>query len=274
MQNNQLKPKQLASTDPQDCTYALAHLGVVPLRAEPNHRSEMVSQVLFGEFMKVLETLEDWSYVQLEQDSYKGWIEKSQILSSTKSDYEKCTTNPKVKVGDMQTMVNINGTSIQLLQGTNLNAFSKGAFMFGNQQIAFSGTTISGKQNRKKIIEIAFSHLNVPYLWGGKTSFGLDCSGFTQIVYHLSGYTLQRDASLQAKQGELVAFLEQAKIGDLAFFDNEVGYITHVGIVLDNGKIIHAAKGKVRIDRLDQEGIYNVELKKYTHHLRMVRSYF
>lgn len=274
VQNNELKPTQVVATNPQKTLYGLAYLSVVPLRAEPNHRSEMVSQVLFGEYMRVLETAEDWCYIQLEQDSYKGWLETSQILVRNMSDFEKYSANPKVKVVDAQALVKINGKAVQLLKGTNLNDFSKDYFVFDNQQIPFSGTSISGKQNRKKLIEIAYSYLNVPYLWGGKTLNGVDCSGFTQMVYHINGYSIQRDASLQAKQGELVAFLIQAKAGDLAFFENEEGNITHVGIILDDQKIIHAAKGSVRIDSLDQEGIFNNELKKYTHHLRMLRSYF
>jgi len=274
MQNTNLKYPQMAAKELQQDSFALSFLSVVPLRAEPNHQSEMVSQVLFGEYMLVLEIEDDWSYVQLEQDAYKGWIENSQIIPTTQKDYERFVASPKVKVLEEHTFIQFNDKKVQLLKGTNLAFFSEGVFEFNNNKIPFSGTTISSKQNRNKIIEIAYSFMNVPYLWGGKTSYGLDCSGFTQIVYHINGYSIPRDASLQAKQGELVAFLTQAKEGDLAFFENEAGNISHVGIILENEKIIHAAQGKVRIDSLDQEGIYNNELKKYTHHLRMVRSYF
>ncbi len=273
MQNNNLETSK-KSMDKLQNTYAIAYLSIVPLRAVPQHRSEMVSQVLFGEYMKVLKTEDEWSFIQLEQDSYEGWIETSQLFPISEKDFEKCTTSPKVKVSKDGSFVEIDERKIFLLKGTTLLNYNDGSFEFVTEKIQFSGVTITGKQNRKQLVEIANSYLNVPYLWGGKTSFGIDCSGFSQIVYHLCGYTLQRDASLQAQQGQLVAFLEQASAGDLAFFDNEEGAITHVGIVLQDRKIIHAAKGKVRIDRLDQEGIYNDELKKYTHHLRMVRSYF
>jgi len=253
--------------------YAVTYLSVVPLRAKPEHRSEMVTQVLFGEYMKVLEEKEEWSYVQLEQDSYEGWLETSQLYAVTDTNYKRFITNSKVKVLEADTYVKIDGEKIQLLKGTNLPFYSEGFFEFNNQKIQYAETTTAGRQNREELIETAYSYLNTPYLWGGKTNFGIDCSGLTQIVYHLNGYSIQRDASLQAEQGELVAFLEQAKVGDLAFFDNEEGKIIHVGIVLENSKVIHAAQGKVRIDSLDQEGIYNDELKKYTHHLRMVRNY-
>ncbi len=273
MQNNNLETSK-NSMDKVQNTYALAYLSLVPLRATPEHRSEMVSQVLFGEYMKVLETKDEWSHIQLEQDSYKGWIETSQLFPISEKDFERYITSPKIKVIKDGSFVEIDERKTYLLKGTTLPYYNDGSFNFVDEKIQFSGMTIAGKQNRKQLVEIANSYLNVPYLWGGKTSFGVDCSGFSQMVYHICGYTIQRDASLQAQQGQLVAFLEQATAGDLAFFDNEEGNITHVGIVLEDRKIIHAAKGKVRIDRLDQEGIYNDELKKYTHHLRMVRSYF
>lgn len=273
VQNRNLDRANVEKDAIKQMNYAVTYLSVVPLRAKPEHRSEMVTQVLFGEYMKVLEEKEEWSFVQLEQDSYKGWLETSQMHAVTSNNYERFIANPKVKVLETNSSIIIDGKKIHLLKGTSLPFYSDGFFEFNNQKIQYAAETTAGKQNREKLIETAYSYLNTPYLWGGKTSFGIDCSGLTQMIYHLNGYSIQRDASLQAKQGELVAFLEQAEIGDLAFFDSEEGNITHVGIVLENSKIIHAAKGKVRIDSLDQEGIYNDELKKYTHHLRMVRSY-
>lgn len=274
MQNTNLKPIK-TNTEILPLSYATAYLSLVPLRVKPEHRSEMVSQVLFGEYMQVLEEKNEWSKVQLAQDSYEGWIETSQIFPISKKEFKRyVSNNSSAKVFNANSSINFEGKKIHLVKGTTLPYYSEGFFEFNNHKIPYSGAIISGKQNRKQLVEIAYSYINAPYLWGGKSNYGVDCSGFTQMAYHLTGYILHRDASLQAKQGQLVAFLEQAKEGDLAFFDNEEGNITHVGIMLENNKIIHAAKGKVRIDSLDQEGIYNTELKKYTHHLRMVRSYF
>jgi gamma-D-glutamyl-L-lysine dipeptidyl-peptidase len=112
--------------------------------------------------------------------------------------------------------------------------------------------------------------LNSPYLWGGKTPFGIDCSGFTQMAYKLAGIKLRRDAWQQAEQGHTINLLEETEPGDLAFFDNDEGNIVHVGIILRDHKIIHAA-GKVRIDSIDHYGINNKELKKYTHKLRLIK---
>lgn len=258
----------------KEMTYAISYLNSVPLRAEPNHRSEMVSQVLFGEYMKVLESKGEWSYIQLEQDGYKGWMESIQLNLVDEKEYEKFIETTKVKVLVDFAPVLIDGVKVNLLKGTNLPFYANGFFIFNSKKVPFLDAVISQKQNREKVAKTAKSYLNTSYLWGGKTPLGIDCSGFSQIVYHLNGYSIKRDASQQAKEGTLVAFLSQAQEGDLAFFENKEAKITHVGIILANERIIHAAKGKVRIDKLDQEGIYNDELKEYTHHLRMVKSYF
>jgi len=255
-------------------TYAVNYLSVLPLRAEASHRSEMVTQVLFGEYMKVLAVEKEWNYIQLEQDGYKGWVESFQIEKVTKEEYDNFTKSIRVKALKELSSVVIEGKQFQIVKGSNLPFYSENSFLYHGKKVAYSPATITGKQDREHFVNTAYSYLNTPYLWGGKNPLGVDCSGFSQMVYHLNGYEINRDASQQAKQGELVAFLQEATPGDLAFFDNDKGNITHVGIVLKNNQIIHAAHGKARIDRLDQEGIFNKEEQKYTHHLRMIRKYF
>ena len=129
----------------------------------------------------------------------------------------------------------------------------------------------NGINEKDDLVKTAFLYLNAPYLWGGKTPFGIDCSGFTQMVYKLNGYKLLRDVSQQATQGEALSFIEESQPGDLAFFDNSEGEIVHVGIIMKDNYIIHAY-GKVRIDRLDQSGIYNTEARKHTHKLRVIKK--
>ncbi len=135
---------------------------------------------------------------------------------------------------------------------------------------SFEGKVIFGKLPKSHLIETAIPYLNTPYLWGGKSPFGIDCSGFTQMVYKLNGYKLFRDASQQATQGEALSFIEESEPGDLAFFDNDEGKITHVGIIMEDNYIIHA-HGKVRIDRLDHSGIFNYEMRNHTHRLRVIK---
>src|SRR5690606_19751564 len=135
----------------------------------------------------------------------------------------------------------------------------------------FEGKPASGIQSRTQLLKTAFMYLNAPYLWGGKTPFGIDCSGFTQMVYRLNGYMIPRDASQQAKIGEPLSFIEESEVGDLAFFDNEEGNIIHVGIIMEDNYIIHA-HGKVRIDRLDHLGILNIDTGRHTHKLRVIKK--
>ena len=130
-----------------------------------------------------------------------------------------------------------------------------------------------GRDLSESIVNCAKEFLNVPYLWGGKSFFGIDCSGFTQIIYKIHGIKIPRDAYQQAEIGDALTFIEEAKPGDLAFFENKEGRIHHVGIILADQKIIHA-HGKVRIDSLDSTGIFNKDQNKHTHKLRFIRSYF
>ena len=135
----------------------------------------------------------------------------------------------------------------------------------------FDGETLVGQKQKNNLIETALLYLNTPYLWGGKTPFGIDCSGFTQMVYRLNGFQLLRDASQQATQGDALSFIEESSPGDLAFFDNNEGDIINVGIIMENHHIIHA-HGKVRIDRIDHSGIYNVDTNTHSHKLRVIKS--
>jgi hypothetical protein len=163
----------------------------------------------------------------------------------------------------------IDNTVIYLPAGSSL-AFLEGTTSYiGDQRYDIIGEI--GETD--SIANVARSFLNVPYLWGGRTHFGIDCSGFTQIVYKLKGINLKRDASIQAQEGTAVDSVLTAKLGDLAFFNNDEGRITHVGIILGAGKIIHAS-GKVKIDSIDTQGIYSEELKRYTHRLKVIRRYF
>ena len=157
-----------------------------------------------------------------------------------------------------------NGGLITIPLGSTLNGLSL-------LKHTHDGNLVDTIQPKSSLIQTAFTYVNSPYLWGGKTPFGIDCSGFTQMVYKLNGYKLLRDASQQATQGEALSFIEESEPGDLAFFDNNEGKIVHVGIIMEDNYIIHA-HGKVRIDRLDHSGIYNVEKRMHTHKLRVIKK--
>ena len=250
--------------------FGICNLSVIPLRAESSDKSEIVSQILFGEHFEIIETDRQWVKIKLHFDNYEGWIDSKQFLKIEASDYEALSSEDSKICSDLVNYVcNKNDDFFPIMLGSTLNFIENKNINIVNY--VFEGTLISGKKFKTDIIKTSFQYLNAPYLWGGKTPFGIDCSGFTQMVYKLCGYKLLRDASQQATQGDALSFIEESEPGDLAFFDNIDGNITHVGIIMDDNYIIHAS-GKVRIDRLDHLGIYNVDTKKHTHKLRVIKK--
>jgi hypothetical protein len=244
--------------------YGITHLSIVPLRHEPSDPSELVSQVLYGEFFKVLEQRKKWSKIRLEFDNYEGWIDNKQYVEITEDMFQNLSSKPLMVSTDLiEHITNVNGQLNLVPIGATLNGLSL-------LNHTFEGEYLKDKQHKSKLIDTAFMYLNAPYLWGGKTPFGIDCSGFTQMVYKLNGYNIYRDASQQATQGEALSFIEESEPGDLAFFDNNEGSITHVGIIMKDNYIIHA-HGCVRIDRLDHTGIFNNEMNTHTHKLRVIK---
>jgi len=250
--------------------FGICNLAIIPLRAEASDRSEIVSQVLFGEHFEVLEQQKQWTHIRLQYDGYEGWIDTKQYRQIAQKDYQQLSDAAIVLNSDLVEYVAAPGNllmpiplgaSLAFLDNTDLNV----------EQFGFEGLKISGQKPKSNLINTAFMYLNAPYLWGGKTPFGIDCSGFTQMVYKLNGYHLLRDASQQATQGEALSFIEESEPGDLAFFDNEEGKIIHVGIIMDDNYIIHGS-GKIRIDRLDHLGIYNAEANRHTHKLRVIKK--
>lgn len=244
--------------------YGLCNLSIVPLRAEASDTSEMVSQVLYGETFKVLEIRKKWSRIRLSFDTYEGWIDNKQYLILSEEDFNNLEgQSNKLSTHLVDIITTSENELFSICLGSNLNALSY-------LEHKCEGLSISGVQPKSELIETAQLYLNSPYLWGGKTPFGIDCSGFTQMVYKLNGYQLLRDASLQATQGDSLSFIEESEPGDLAFFDNAEGIITHVGIIMEDNYIIHA-HGKVRVDRLDHSGIFNYEKRTHTHKLRVIK---
>lgn len=250
--------------------FGICNLAIVPIRLEPSDRSELTTQVLFGEHFKILEQTEKWSRIELGFDGYNGWIDNKQFRTISESAYNLLQQTEPVMNGDLieylasadnQLLPIPLGASVTPLENSELNA----------EKYFFDGLKVSGKKDKQKLIDTAYLYLNAPYLWGGKTPFGIDCSGMVQMVYKLNGHKLLRDASQQATQGEALSFIEESEPGDLAFFDNDEGRIIHVGIIMEDNYIIHA-HGKVRIDRLDHLGIYNVDTKRHSHKLRVIKK--
>ena len=245
--------------------YGICHLGVVPLRKENDHKSELVSQLLYGDAFKIIDQRKDWYKVRLLWDAYEGWVTQNQTVLIEQEQYNalqqkdfRCTQN-------LIDFIHLNKQEIfPVPLGSDLRGLS-----LLNHSI--EGNNEAQALSKEKLIKTAYKFLHAPYLWGGKTPMGIDCSGFTQMVYKIHGFPLKRDAWQQAQQGTTLSFIDESEPGDLAFFDNKEGAIIHVGILLQNHFIIHA-HGKVRIDRIDQTGIFNVEKQTHSHKLRLIKS--
>ena len=250
--------------------FGICNLAMIPLRFEPSDRSEIVSQVLFGEHFEILEQVKQWTRIRMQYDDYEGWIDFKQLQLITEADFNKLSSEPIVLNGDLiEYITTASNSLIPIPLGSSLTFLNHAEINTSN--FHFEGTSTTGLKSKSRLIETAFMYLNAPYLWGGKTPFGIDCSGFTQMVYKLNGYKLLRDASQQAAQGEPLSFIEESEPGDLAFFDNDEGNIIHVGIMMEDNYIIHAS-GKIRVDRLDHLGIFNAETNKHTHKLRVIKK--
>lgn len=255
--------------------FGFCNLSIVPCRAEASDKSEIVTQLLFGECFTILEQEKNWTKIRVEFDGYECWIGSKQYQIISESTFNRITTEKKFLSHDLISVVTNKSSNVvfPVLLGSCLGMENSHEFNIDNVAFSFDGNAKASfdEDVRKGIIDAAFMYLNAPYLWGGRGPFGIDCSGFTQMVYKLNGHRLLRDASQQATQGFVLNFVEEALPGDLAFFDNEEGNIIHVGIVLPNNKIIHAS-GSVRIDEFDHQGIFNVDKRSYTHNLRLLKS--
>lgn len=253
--------------------YGIGHLSVVPCRAEASDCSEQVTQLLFGETIKVYEKKRSWYRIKTAHDNYECWIDENQFLFISQDQFEALKKAPPILANDFaQVLIHEqSGEMMSILIGSNLPFYQNQKIKLLQDFWKYEGSILStsGKHKKEKLAEHAMLFLNSPYQWGGRTPFGIDCSGFVQVIYKLNGILLPRDASQQAEKGQKLSFIEEAEEGDLAFFDNEEGKITHVGLILENNQIIHAS-GKVRIDKLDHQGIFNQDKRDYTHRLRLI----
>ena len=238
--------------------YGICHLSIIPVRKNSSSKSELVSQLIYGELFKVIEKKEKWFYIESIDDKYSGWINHSQFKEILEQDFKKVKKTKSKLLNNISSEIETENGNMSITIGSKISS----AFILNHK--------LKQKEySKSSIIKNSLKFLNSPYLWGGRTPYGIDCSGFSQQVYKLNGFQLARDASQQALQGKEVK-LEKAKPGDLAFFGDKK--ITHVGIIMDSNKIIHSF-GCVRIDYLNEKGIINSISKKTTHYLKKINTY-
>ncbi len=256
--------------------YGVCNLAAVPIRKEDSDRSEMVTQLLFGETFQINILLGKWSQIIIDDDQYIGWIDNKQYLPISQRVYINLKKRTSYFVKDtLLQLTEKNNCTFPVGRGSTLyNALGK-RFTLGKSvfRSCCSNSMTLSVEKEKQFIQIASLYLNTPYLWGGRSPLGIDCSGLVQVSAKGVGLLLPRDAYQQAQVGRTINFISEAQPGDLAFFDNQEGRIIHVGIILDDTSILHAS-GKVRIDTIDHQGIFNRQTKKYTHELRIIKRIF
>jgi gamma-D-glutamyl-L-lysine dipeptidyl-peptidase len=255
--------------------FGVCRLSVVPVRAESSDKAEQVTQLLFGDHYEVIDTDKEkkWIWIRTNYDQYEGWIDAKQHHVISKEYFEYLNHAEFKITTDVTSSILYNKSRQLILMGSMIPISSSELFKM-EEQFAFIGEAknLGQKREFEFVRTIAVKYLNSPYLWGGKSTFGVDCSGFTQMVFKICGYRLLRDAGQQALQGKAVAAVHESKPGDVAFFKNADGKINHVGILIEKDKIIHSS-GRVRVDTFTEEGILNQDTKTYSHqfsHLRRI----
>lgn len=254
--------------------YGLVTLSLVPVRTSPEESSEMSTQLLFGEYVEILESSEKWLFIRNVIDNYKGWVDRKMIFPLSDEDYQKHLTYTPTRLHRPYSIIySILTNETKLLPGGSLvYDLEAENFRMGEENWCLIEplTPLELPLPAHKFMHLALSYLNAPYLWGGKSVLGIDCSGLVQLVFAMGGYALPRDASQQVEMGKRVDFITEALPGDLAFFENAEGRIVHVGILVDSANILHAS-GWVRIDSIDAQGIRSSVSKEYSHKLRIIK---
>ena len=256
--------------------FGISELSIVPVRKDPSHRTEMLTQILFGERFRIIDKIKEWSYIELLFDGSHGWVENSSRKELNIEEYNILTDNepvilPGISVAQSKDLPQL--SEITLMPGSEIYGLTgkKDGFSFmGKNYKLDNSIEIKSGTTRDNIIETAKTYMNSPYLWGGKSPCGTDCAGYVQMVYKINGISLPRDVAEQPGKGITLSFVEEAQPGDLAFFDDDRGQIIHVGLLLEKNRIIHASD-TVRIDKFDHQGIYKEESDQYTHKLRVVK---
>jgi gamma-D-glutamyl-L-lysine dipeptidyl-peptidase len=253
--------------------YAMVIVPAAPVRKKARHQSEMTNQLLFGETVKIIKTKSSlWVKVRSLHDQYEGWMTNTLLLEVEEQGAMKMNDNV---ASDLYNSILLGEATLRLPFGATLPGFGDGQGMIKDQSYQFNGKYSNRSEQQPGpwlVKQLTSLWLNAPYMWGGRTIFGVDCSGFVQIIYKVMGINLPRDAWQQAQEGHTVKKLKDAVCGDLVFFDDKEE-IVHVGILLNNEQIIHAS-GKVRIDKIDKKGIINTETGKRTHQLEAIKRYW
>lgn len=253
--------------------YAICFLPNIPLRRTPEDGGEMMTELLFGDACEVFEYTGTWAKIKNKADDYEGWLTAKMLTFISKEEYDAYdpTVLPVISTYYAEAF-NDKGEHLLLTGGSVLPDYHQdGSFRVKDERYRVEPSKVELPVG-ETVLQTAYKFLHCPYLWGGKNALGIDCSGLTQVVMRIHGKQILRDARQQVAHGDLVPFIQDALPGDIAFFDHDDGRISHVGIVAEDGHIIHAS-GSVHIDKLDGEGIFSEEKGVYTHKLRLIKRF-
>ena len=253
-------------------TISVCTLSMVPIRSGKGDKNEMVSQLLFGELVECWEKKGEWTKIRCVLDNQIGWVYSNQITQLTEQEVEEYQKELNYSLEVAQAAA-ASDHFLPIPMGATLPKFDGLKFDMAGTTYSFSGQVIDPHRitpSTELLIKLAKKYLYAPYLKGGRSPFGIDSTGLVQVLFKLMGVAVPRDAYLQARKGELIDFFEQARVGDLVFFEDVNGHINHVGIIYEDGKILHCS-GQVRIDKVDHYGIYHAQQEKYTHKLRVIK---
>jgi gamma-D-glutamyl-L-lysine dipeptidyl-peptidase len=249
--------------------FGICRQAIIPVRVAPQHTSELVSQLLFGDSYEVHEASphKHWLFIRVTGDQIEGWIDLRQHHAITPEYLDQINQADYKITTDVTSVILYKKSPLTIVMGSIVPISSSDLFKT-DEQFAFNGEAKSLSQRRdfEFLKFVASRYINAPYCWGGKSPFGIDAGGLVQMVFRIAGYSVLRHPDQQSASGKKVKSIGDALPGDLALFADAKGRITHSGIVLEDEKIIHAW-GRVRIDHLHEEGIMDVDTKILSHQL-------
>ncbi|HRI78577.1 MAG TPA: C40 family peptidase [Cyclobacteriaceae bacterium] len=253
--------------------FGVCRLAVVPVRKESREASEQITQLLFGDHYEVINFSPDrkWAHITIYSDQTEGWLDIRQHHVISKEYFEQINATDYKITTEIASPVLYKKSPLTIVMGSVVPISNSELFKI-EEQFAFNGESKSLGQRRDAdfVKSVAKKYLQAPFLAGGKSPFGIDDTGLVQMIFRIAGYSLPRNIRQQLQAGKKVKSFEDSSTGDLAFFSEKGKEVSHVGLIIDGDKVIHAS-GYVRMDPITDEGILNPETKIYSHLFHSIR---